>query len=51
MLREGVYTPGQIDGKWSDDIKKAFLKWVDDNPDKAPMSREELDEYLKNRTW
>jgi regulator of RNase E activity RraA len=51
MLREGVYTPGQIDGKWSDDIKSAFLKWVDDNPDKAPMSPQELDEYLKNRTW
>lgn len=51
MLREGVYTPGQIDGKWSDDIKDAFLKWVDSNPDKVPMSRTELDEYLKNRTW
>ncbi len=50
-LREGVYTPGQIDGKWSDDIKEAFLKWVDDNPDKVPMSKKELDEYLKNRTW
>ena len=50
-LKEGVYTPGQIDGKWSDDIKEAFLKWVDSNPDKVPMSRKELDEYLKNRTW
>ena len=51
MLREGVYTPGQIDGKWSDEIKEAFLKWVDSNPDKVPMSKVELDEYLKNRTW
>lgn len=51
MLREGVYTPGQIDGKWTDDIKEAFLKWVDSNPDKVPMSRKELDEYMKNRTW
>ena len=51
MLREGVYTPGQIDGQWSDDIKEAFLKWVDSNPEKVPMSRAELDEYLKNRTW
>ena len=51
MLKEGVYTPGQIDGRWSDDIKEAFLKWVDSNPEKVPMSREELDEYLKNRTW
>ena len=50
-LREGVYTPGQIDGQWSDDIKEAFLKWVDANPDKIPMTRKELDEYLKNRTW
>ena len=50
-LREGVYTPGEIDGKWSDEIKEAFLKWVDANPDKVPMSKEELDEYLKGRTW
>ncbi|MDB4584157.1 RraA family protein [Draconibacterium sp.] len=50
-LREGVYTPGQIDGKWSDDIKQAFLKWLDDNEDALPMSRKELDEYMKNRTW
>jgi regulator of RNase E activity RraA len=50
-LREGTYTPGQIDGRWSDEIKEDFLKWVDDNPGQLPMSREELDEYLKNRTW
>jgi len=51
MLREGVYTPGQIDGRWSDEIKQSFLKWLDDNPDQIPMSRDELDEYMKNRTW
>jgi regulator of RNase E activity RraA len=51
MLREGVYTPGQIDGNWSDDIKQAFLKWLDNNEDSLPMSRKELDEYMKNRTW
>ncbi len=51
MLRKGVYTPGQIDGQWSDDIKDAFLKWIDANPDALPMSRKELDEYMKNRTW
>lgn len=50
-LKEGVYTPGQIDGRWSDEIKKDFLKWIDDNPDRVPMSRQELDEFLKNRTW
>lgn len=50
-LREGTYTPGQIDGRWSDEIKADFLKWVDANPDLIPMSRQELDEYLKGRTW
>lgn len=50
-LREGTYTPGQIDGRWSDEIKKDFLKWVDKNPDEVPMSRKDLDEYLKERTW
>lgn len=50
-LREGVYTPGQIDGRWTDEIKEAFVKWLDDNEDALPMSREELDKYMKNRTW
>lgn len=51
MLKEGIYTPGQIDGKWSEEIKDAFLKWVKANPDKSPMSRKALDSYLKDRTW
>jgi len=51
MLREGVYTPGQIDGRWSDDIKDDFIKWLDEHPENLPMSRDELDEYMKNRTW
>ena len=50
-LKEGTYTPGQIDGRWSDEIKEDFLKWIDDHPDLLPMSRKELDEFLKNRTW
>lgn len=51
MLREGKYTPGQIDSQWTDDIKAAFLKWIDANQSKIPMSRQELDEFLKGRTW
>lgn len=50
-LREGKYTPGQIDTQWTDDIKKDFLKWLDANPDKLPMSRQELDSFMKDRTW
>ena len=50
-LREQKYTPGQIDTQWTDEIKKDFLKWLDENPDKLPMSREELDKFMKDRTW
>jgi len=50
-LREGKYTPGQIDQQWTQDIKTDFLKWLKDNPAKVPMSQKELDDFLKDRTW
>lgn len=50
-LREGKWTPGQIDTQWTDEIKKDFLKWLDENPGKLPMSRAELDKFMKDRTW
>ncbi|MET0242551.1 MAG: RraA family protein [Flavitalea sp.] len=49
-LREGKYTPGQIDQQWTDDIKKDFLQWLSTQKN-LPMSKKELDEYMKNRTW
>lgn len=50
-LKEGKYTPGQIDTRWTEAIKTDFLNWLDDNPDKLPMTREELDAYLEERNW
>jgi 4-hydroxy-4-methyl-2-oxoglutarate aldolase len=50
-LREGKYTPGQIDTQWTADIKADFLKWLDENPSRLPMTRQELDAFMKNRTW
>ena len=49
-LREGKYTPGQIDTQWMDAIKKDFLQWIDTQKD-LPMTREELDNFMKDRTW
>mgnify|MGYP002395999550 CR=1 FL=1 len=53
MLRKGKYTPGQIDGKWSQEIKDEFLVWVENHPDPEtlPMTEEALEEYLEGRTW
>ncbi len=50
-LREGKYTPGEIDTQWTDEIKKDFLKWINENPGKLPMTREELDKFMKDRNW
>lgn len=50
-LREGKYTPGQIDGRWEEEIKEDFLGWLDDNPNLLPMTRAELDAYMKERNW
>lgn len=50
-LREGKYTPGQIDSKWSDEIRNDFIAWLQKYPGKLPMTRTQLDEYMKSRTW
>jgi 4-hydroxy-4-methyl-2-oxoglutarate aldolase len=49
-LKEGKYTAGAIDSKWSEDIVKDFLDWVNKKQD-LPMSREELNNFLKDRNW
>lgn len=50
-LREGKYTPGEIDSEWSEAIKKDFLNWINSYPGKLPMSKPELDNYLKERNY
>lgn len=50
-LREGKYTPGQIDDRWTDDIEKDFSRWLDNNPGKLKFSKAEMQELLKERTW
>lgn len=50
-LREQKYTPGQIDTKWSDEIEKDFSKWLNEHIDKLPVPKEQIQEFLKGRTW
>ncbi len=50
-LREQKYTPGQIDSRWSDAIEKDFSQWLNDHIDELPVSKEEIRELLKTRTW
>jgi 4-hydroxy-4-methyl-2-oxoglutarate aldolase len=50
-LREKKYLTGQIDSQWTEDIKKDFLDWLNHYPGKLPMSKQELDNYLKERNY
>ncbi|MEJ7736692.1 MAG: RraA family protein [Chitinophagaceae bacterium] len=50
-LREGKYTAGQIDARWSDDIEKDFSKWLNDHINELPVPKEQIQELLKDRTW
>ena len=51
MVKSGRYTTGQIDSQWTDQIKKDFLKWLDQHPELGKMSRAELDQVMSKRTW
>lgn len=51
MVKAGKYSTGEIDGKWSDKVKKDFLTWLEKNPDKGKMTAEELNKVLEKRTW
>ncbi|MBT4483858.1 MAG: RraA family protein [Candidatus Latescibacteria bacterium] len=48
-LTAGVYTPGQIDTRWSDELEKDFAQWLKKRGEK--MTAEEIKEFLRTRTW
>ncbi len=50
-LKEGVYTPGQIDRRWTDDIEADFSRWLESHMDALPVPKDAIQELLKERTW
>lgn len=50
-LREGMYTPGEIDRRWTDNIEADFSGWLNEHLDQLPVPRDVIQEYLKERTW
>jgi regulator of RNase E activity RraA len=50
-IREGTYTPGQIDQRWSDEMERDFSKWLNDHIDNLPVPRAQIQELLKERNW
>ena len=50
-LKEGAYTPGQIDNKWTSEIEQDFSSWLRDNIDQLPVPENQIKELLSKRTW
>ena len=36
---------------WSDEIEKDFSKWLNDHINELPVPKEQMQKYLKDRTW
>lgn len=49
-IHEKKYAAGDIDSRWTDAIKEDFLQWLEEKQD-LPMSREELENFMKHRNW
>ena len=50
-LREGRYTPGQIDTRWTEAIREDFFGWLEENMATLPVPRSRIEEILRDRTW
>ena len=50
-LKEGAYTPGEIDARWTEEIETDFSRWLEDHIGQLPVPREAIEELLKTRTW
>lgn len=49
-LKEGKYTPGQIDAeKWTDAIMADYEQWLKDNIDALPVPKAVIEQMLKDR--
>jgi regulator of RNase E activity RraA len=48
-LRAGVYTAGQIDGRWTQAIEADFTSWLRQNIDNLPVARESIEQILSGR--
>ncbi len=51
MIREGIYTAGVIDSVWNEEMNQRFAKWCKNYKGNLPMSRQQLEKYLKERNF
>jgi 4-hydroxy-4-methyl-2-oxoglutarate aldolase len=49
-LREGAYTPGQIDTRWTSEIEEDFTRWLNENKDRLDVPRNTIEALIQERT-
>lgn len=49
-LREGKYTPGQIDTKWTAEIDQDFVGWLHQNVDTLGVPRATIEALIREKT-
>lgn len=50
-LREGRYTPGQIDTRWTDEIRRDFIQWLRENRDQLGVPQSTVDALLQDQDY
>lgn len=50
-LREGRYTPGQIDTRWTPEILEDFFQWLEENREKLSVPKSTIDQLLRERRF
>lgn len=51
MIDKGVYTAGEIDSMWDKKMNDRFVQWLNDYQGTLPMTKDELERYLKARNF
>ena len=49
-LREGKYTPGQIDTAWTKEIEEDFVQWLTQNKDQLDVPSAIIEELIRERS-
>jgi len=49
-LKEGKYTPGQIDRRWTEDIRADFRAWLKKNLNDLPVPKQVIEDMLESKT-
>jgi len=51
-VKQGVYTAGQVDTRWTPEMEEDFMSWVKKNhSDNLPVPLKEMQRFLEERTW